>query len=159
MPVPPEVSPCMLQYWSAHCRTLQQGRLPEYFWPVCKVQSCTRIFHDCRRFRFALHVALPCQFYIVILKCKTAVGLLNDVYVNGQGQDVLCRSNQIITDANMYITGSILNDLLTESCNYFDLVSNLYWVGNGVTCDINEDIGAMSSISPDSLIVICMCSD
>jgi hypothetical protein len=83
--------------------------------------------------------------------------LLNDVYVNGQGQDVLCRSNQIITDANMYATGSILNDLLTESCDYFDLLGNLYWLANGVACDINKD--TVNSISPGSLLAICMCSD
>jgi hypothetical protein len=75
------------------------------------------------------------------------------VYVNGQGQDVWCRSNKIINDTTMYRPGYLLDDLVTESCSYFDLFNKYYWVVVGEICEMNTYIGKFDSGD------YCVCSE
>jgi hypothetical protein len=57
----------------------------------------------------------------------TAFGMLNDVWVNGQGQDVWCRSNKIIKDPKLYNPGEIYNDVEKETCFMISLIDKWYF--------------------------------
>jgi hypothetical protein len=62
--------------------------------------------------------------------------MLNDVWVNGQGQDVWCRSNQIIKDTKFYGTGETYDDVMRESCFLISLEAK--WSFNNlwdIKCD------------------------
>ena len=75
---------------------------------------------------------------------------INDVYVNGQNQDVLCRSNQIISDNSLYDTGMSEINLYQETCYSFRFISMKFKVFQDAVCDINK--------LPTWQIFFCMCS-
>jgi hypothetical protein len=82
-----------------------------------------------------------------------AFAIVNDVYVNGQGQDVWCRSNKIINDTTMYRPGYISSDLVTESCLYFDLFNKYFRLVVSEICGIDKYSGKIDSID------FCVCSE
>jgi hypothetical protein len=108
----------------------------------------------CLKVRFSLSTVLPLIYTVTpALYMRAAYGIINDVYVNGQGQDVLCRSNQIINDPTMYQPGSIFNNLVSESCLYFDLLLKYYSVLNDLACDVYKYAGNINTAD------FCVCSD
>lgn len=83
----------------------------------------------------------------------TAFAIVNDVYLNGQDQDVWCRSNKIIDDLTMYKPGYFLNNLVVETCNYFDIVLKYYYIITNGGCEVNKYIGELNSHE------YCLCSN
>jgi hypothetical protein len=53
--------------------------------------------------------------------------MLSYMYVNGQGQDVWCRSNKIITDAAFYDAGQDYDNVVSESCHALNLYKLCYF--------------------------------
>jgi hypothetical protein len=53
--------------------------------------------------------------------------MLSYMYVNGQGQDVWCRSIKIITDAAFYDAGQDYDNVVSESCHALNLYKLCYF--------------------------------
>jgi hypothetical protein len=76
--------------------------------------------------------------------------MINDLYVNGQGQDVWSRSNQIIKEAAFYSASQVYDDVKIDSCLALNLNTKFYFeVIQDHRCD------------PTSVLLYnyCMCSD
>jgi hypothetical protein len=82
-----------------------------------------------------------------------ATAMLNDVYVNGQGQDIWCRSNTIIKEAVMYgqTPQQFYDDVKRESCFFISLQGKYFYeTGFDTLCVPKTKL---------STYYFCMCSN
>jgi hypothetical protein len=104
--------------------------------------------------RHSISNNFPSHLYFnSFINVRAAFAILGDVFVNGQGQDVWCRSKIIIKDTTMYKPGSIFDDLVEESCFYFHLFYKYYYPFGPDVCEINSQIGDTNTLH------FCICSD
>lgn len=74
------------------------------------------------------------------------------MYVNGQNQDVLCRSNQIINDTSLFKLGQIRDNVYQESCYYYQFLNQTFELYLDAKCNIN------APVTPSDLF-FCICSN
>lgn len=71
------------------------------------------------------------------LFCLAGFGFIENVYVNGQNQDVWCRSNKTINDNSMYSAGKSDDYLISESCYIFQF-DQKFLVAEHLKCKITD---------------------
>lgn len=73
------------------------------------------------------------------------------LYVNGQNQDVWCRSNQIMKDATFYDAGQVYDDVTQPSCLSLNLLKIWYFEATFELdiCDTSSHL----------MHQFCLCSD
>jgi hypothetical protein len=77
--------------------------------------------------------------------------MVNDVWVNGQCQDVWCRSNKIITDPSFYNAAQVYDDVTKASCFILDMLTRKYFETEPIIANCNPAVTLIQ--------YVCMCSD
>jgi hypothetical protein len=112
------------------------------------------------KFKLTLSHTVPAGFFQLLLlianftkiaNACAGYAMINYMYVNGQGQNVWCRSNKIITDAAFFGAGQVYDDIVQESCLAINLKVKYYY----------EVIFDQNYCNPEAAVLhnYCMCSD